>query len=74
MSSISPEVQRSRKAAARYAALSAVAEGKARQHLPAIQHRVSLWHRVQAVVAKPAQMIMAVQHRRRAVPKRLRTI
>jgi hypothetical protein len=53
MSHISPQLQFSRRAAARYAALSAIAEGKARQSAAAHSHGWA-WQRVRALLVKPA--------------------
>jgi len=53
MSHVSPQLQFSRKAAARYAALSAIAEGKAPKSGVARSHGWA-WQRVRALLVKPA--------------------
>ncbi len=44
----------SRTAAARYAALSAIADSKAGEQSRVVRGRVSVWRRVRALVVKPA--------------------
>jgi hypothetical protein len=58
MSLIAPYAQSqnvlSRRAAARYAALSAISEGKARANAGAVSSHTSAWQRVRALLLKPA--------------------
>src|SRR5215213_9044757 len=74
MSYISPELQRSRRAAARYAALSAIDEGKARAKSRVVRNRVPLSARIHALLVKPVYLITTGQRRRRAAAKTLGTI